>query len=95
MSQRTICTDLLGIQGWEVEPEGVLIEEEAVVVRVRRRSQGGYVCSGCGQGLLFAYDHYRARRVRDFPPWGRRCLLDLRAARVDCPDFGANAEIAG
>ena len=92
MSRRSICTDLLGIQGWEVEPDGVLIDGGEVVVRVRRRSATGYRCSGCGQGLLFAYDHYRPRLVRDFPAWGRHCYLEVRVARVDCPDCGVMIE---
>jgi transposase len=92
MSRSMIVTDLLCIQGWSVDAAGVSIEGDEVIVHVQRQPGTGYTCSGCGQGLLFAYDHYPPRRVRDFPVWGRRTFLELRVARVRCPDCGVMIE---
>lgn len=92
MSQRQIITDLLGIQGWEVEAGGIAVEGEEVVVKVRPVAGRGYRCSGCGEGYLFAYDHLPERRVRDFPVWGRCCYLRMRRARVNCAQCGVCAE---
>lgn len=91
MARKELCTDLLGIQGWEVERNGVRIENDEVIVTIKP-GQPGHVCSGCGQPVLFAYDHYPERRVRDFPAWGRHCYLCVRVARVDCPDCGVRVE---
>jgi transposase len=82
---------LLGIQGWAVAPGGVRIEEDQVIVRVERE-HGGYRCSGCGEGYLFAYDHQPIRKVRDFPAWGRRCYLEVQLARVQCERCGITVE---
>ena len=90
MARNKVCTDLLGIQGWEVT--AVEIEDADVIVSVRRKAEAGTICSGCGQPTLFVYDHYAQRRVRDFPAWGRRCFLSVRVARVDCPDCGVVSE---
>ena len=92
MSQRQNITDLLGIQGWEVEPGGVTLEGEAVVVKIRPVAGSGYRCGGCGEGILFAYDHLPERRVRDFPVWGRRCYLAMRRARVACSRCGVTMQ---
>lgn len=92
MSRRDYVTDLLGIQGWEVEPGGVNICEGEVVVRIRRGEGSGYFCGSCGEGMLFAYDHLAERRVRDFSVWGKACYLQFRRARVDCPRCGVCAE---
>lgn len=86
MARNKVCTDLLGIQGWEVM--AVETENSDVIVSVRRTPGTSRLCSGCGQPVLFVYDHRAERRVRDFPVWGRRCFLSLRVARVDCPDCG-------
>jgi transposase len=90
MARSKVCTDLLGIQGWEVT--AVEIEDTDVVVSVRRKAGTGIVCSGCGQPTLFVHDHHAERRVRDFPAWGRRCFLSVRVARVDCPSCGVVTE---
>ena len=90
MSQKSLFTDLLGIQGWEVE--SVQEEGEDVVVGIRRRQGAGYRCGRCGEGLLFAYDSRGPRRIRDFPIWGRRCFLEVELMRVDCPRCGVVIE---
>jgi len=83
---------LLGIQGWEVVPDGVRIEGERVVVAIRRRAGRGYRCGRCGTGVLFAYDHEPVRQIRDLPLWGRPCWLEVQLARVDCPCCGVTVE---
>jgi transposase len=70
---------------------GVRIEGDEVVVRVERKG-GGYRCSGCGEGYLFAYDHQPLRKLRDFPVWGRRCYLEVQLARVECERCGIVVE---
>ena len=92
MSLRRVCTELLGIQGWEIEVDGVAIEEDALVIQIRRRPGCGYRCGRCGEGLLFGYDQQPARRVRDFPWAGRPCYLEVSFARVDCPSCGVVVE---
>jgi transposase len=91
MSQNSLFTDLLGIQGWRVKADGVRIEEDGVVVEIEPK-RTGFRCACCGQGVLFAYDHQPTRQIRDFPAWGRRCYLEVRLARVDCPDCGVGIE---
>jgi len=81
---------LLGLQGWEVLE--FRIEGEEVTLDIVRGEGTGYRCSGCGQSFLWAYDHGRERRVRDFPVWGRRCWLSFTPARVACPDCGVHVE---
>jgi len=39
-------------------------------------------CTGCGQFMLFASNHYTEHRIRDFPAWGRRCYLSVRVVRA-------------
>ena len=90
MPQNKVCTDLLGIQGWEVT--AVEIKDSDVIVSVQRKPGTGCICSGCGQPTLFVYDHYPEHRVRDFPAWGRRSFLSARVARVDCPSCGVAPE---
>lgn len=92
MSRRSLFTDLLGIQGWEVEPDGIGLENGAVIVKIRRRPGDGFRCGQCGEGLLFAYDRYEPRRIRDFPMWGRPCYLEAELVRVDCPKCGVVIE---
>jgi transposase len=87
-----LFTDLLGIQGWEVQAGGVRLEDGAVIVRIRRRPGTGFRCGQCGEGLLFAYDSYPPRRIRDFPVWARPCFLEAELVRVDCPQCGVTIE---
>lgn len=92
MSQNKVITDLLGLEGWEVSEQGVVIEREEVIVSIRRRRAEGYRCRGCGQKFLFCYDHLPTRKVRDFPVWGRRCYVEFTPARLDCPRCGVLVE---
>lgn len=92
MSREPLFTDLLGIQGWGVVSGGIRIEADgSVTVRISRR-RAGYRCGQCGTGLLFSYDRQGARRIRDFPIWGRRCYLVVEMVRVDCPRCGVVIE---
>lgn len=92
MSLRRVCTELLSIQGWEIEPDGIGVEDGSLIVRIRRRPGRGYRCSRCGEGLLFAYDHQPVRRIRDFPWAGKPCYLEASFARVDCRSCGVVGE---
>ena len=84
--------ELLGIQGWKIASGGITLRGGAVHLHLERESGAGRVCGKCGQGVLFLYDHLEERQVRDFPVWGLRCYLHLRAARVDCPTCGVQRE---
>jgi transposase len=92
MSRKHIVTDLLGIQGWEVEPEGVRIEGEAVWISIRRQSGHGYRCRGCGGVYMWPHDGPWRRTVRDFPVWGRRTFLEFDEYRVRCEACGTHVE---
>ena len=92
MSRGVLFTDLLGIQGWEAEPDGVYREGGAVIVKIRRRPGSGFRCGHCGEGLVFAYDTYESRRIRDYPIWGHPCYLEAKLVRVDCPNCGVVIE---
>jgi transposase len=83
---------LLGLQGWEVIEDEVVVTDEEVVVPIVRSEGVGFRCSVCGQGQLFAYDYQETRRIRDFRVWGRRCWLVCTLARVSCPRCGVRRE---
>jgi transposase len=90
MSQEELITTLLGIPGWKVGQ--VHFVDEEVVVSIERVEGAGYRCRGCGGTFLFCYDHEAARRIRDFPIWGRRCYLEFSPARVGCSRCGVLVE---
>jgi len=92
MSQRKIITDLLGIQGWEIEKDGIEIEADEVFLRIKRKSGTPFRCSECGDQYLFAYDCAQERQVRDFPVWGRRSCLIFTEYRVNCVRCGVHVE---
>jgi transposase len=92
MSRRKLINDLLGIQGWEILEEYVVVRAEEVVVPIVRSKGTSYRCGKCGGVCLLAYDHGVVRRVRDFPVWGRRCWLEFSPARVDCLACGVHVE---
>jgi transposase len=85
MSGRDQISLVLGLQGWEVMPEGVEIDEGVLRLHVVHSPGSGYRCSRCGEGVLFAYDHMESRRIRDFPWAGQPCELAVTLARVACP----------
>jgi transposase len=92
MSRKNLINGLLGLQGWEVMEEEVVLGEEEVVIPIVRGQGESCCCRECGQAFLWAYDHLASRRVRDFPIWGRRCWLEFAPARVDCPRCGVHVE---
>lgn len=92
MSQKKIITDLLGIQGWEIEKDGVKIEEEKVFLRIKRKPGIPFRCGECGNQYLFAYDCAQERMVRDFPVWGRKSWLIFKEYRVKCASCGVHVE---
>jgi transposase len=92
MSQREVITDLMGIQGWEVEPDGIKIDRGVVFVRIRRKPGTFFKCAECGSQYLFCQEKSRLRVVRDFPIWGRKCYLVFGEARVNCDRCGVHVE---
>jgi len=88
MSRKNLINGLLGLQGWEVMQEEVVVGEQEVVIAIVRSQGASCCCRGCGQTFLWAYDHLESRRVRDFPLWGRRrwgkaACLGVEAACTD------------
>jgi transposase len=62
------------------------------IVRVHlERTQQGYICSGCGQGVLQGYDH-AWQELRHLTWWQHQCILRFQRYRVDCPDCGVRTE---
>jgi len=86
-----VYTDLLGIQGWEIQPDGIDLDAE-VIVRIRPRMHLPHSCHRCRKTDLPVYDRLPTRLVRDFPIWGRRCWLEVQPVRVNCPDCGVGVE---
>jgi len=91
MSRRSVITELLGLQGWNVAKDGMTIGEEDVVVGIERERGLGYECSRCGETTLAYYDQLPRRRVRDFPVWGRRSWVEFTPVRVQCRRCGGIA----
>jgi len=92
MSHSKIITDLLGMQGWEIEKNGIEIEDDKVLVRIKRKAGIPFRCGECGDQYLFAYDCAQERIVRDFPIWGRQSWLIFREYRVNCVRCGVHVE---
>ena len=92
MSRKDVVTDLLGIQGWEVEPEGIVRDDTSVRISIRRGAGHGYRCRGCKTAYLYAHDGPWRRVVRDFPVWGRKTFLEFDEYRVRCRTCGTHAE---
>jgi transposase len=94
MSRRDVSTVILGLQGWEIMDQGMVVDQETedLTIHIVATMGTGYRCSRCGAGMLFAYDHMETRHIRDFPWAGRRCDLELTLARVDCPTCGVAVE---
>lgn len=90
MSPEELIKGLVGLQGVDVIE--VVSAEEEVVVSIAHAAGTGYRCCGCGQNFLWAYDHLRRRRIRDFPVWGKRSYVEYTPARVSCPDCGVHVE---
>jgi len=55
------------------------------------RTRQGYICSGCGQGLLHGYDH-AWQELRHLPLWQHQTILYFPRYRVDCPNCGVRVE---
>ena len=92
MSLIKVCTDILQIQGWEIQAGEVRLESEAIIIPIRRKRRVGCRCSRCGQGTLFIHEHTSVRRIQDTPWAGKRVFLEVSLARVDCPDCGVVIE---
>lgn len=92
MSLKKVCTDILKIQGWEILAHDVRIENESIIVPIRRRKGTGLRCSRCGKGVLFVHDHTTPRKIQDIPWAGYRVFLEASLARVNCPDCGVAVE---
>lgn len=92
MSREQAITELLGLQGVEVVPGGVTITDDELVLELVHEAGSGFVCGSCGESCLLAYDYLAARRIRDFPVFGKRCTLVFGAARVWCGTCGVKRE---
>jgi transposase len=73
-----------------VEQLGTEAGQSQVRVHLERTRQG-YICSGCGQGLLHGYDHSWQER-RHLTLWQHQTILRFPRYRVDCPDCGVVVE---
>jgi transposase len=91
--QLDYLTALLGIQGYRVIGlDRIDGAPGASAVRLHlERTRRGYICSGCGQGLLHGYDHAWQER-RHLTLWQHQTILRFPRYRVDCPDCGVRAE---
>jgi len=91
--QRDYLTELLGIQGYRViDLDRIGDGPGRSIVRVHlERTQQGYICSGCGQGVLQGYDH-AWQELRHLTWWQHQCILRFQRYRVDCPDCGVRTE---
>ncbi len=81
----TNLNDLFGISGWEIKSYS-FDSEIQVTFHLERKAGHHYECGGCKTKLLFCYDHYNKRRVRDLSIWGYRTILEFSQVRVSCPE---------
>jgi len=83
---------LLGIQGYRVGAVDQIVDSLGCAVRFHlERAWQGYICSGCGQGVLQGYDH-SWQEVRHLTLWQHQTILRFPRYRVDCPDCGVRTE---
>jgi len=81
----TNLSDLFGISGWAIKNYSLDPVEGRVTLHLERSAGHYYKCGGCRKELLFCYDHYDNRIVRDLPLWGYQCFIDFSQVRVFCP----------
>jgi len=67
------------------------LDEPAIEIAIRPRSNGRPTCSGCGQRRA-GYDSLPERRFRHVPLWGLPVFFRYRRRRVHCPQCGVVAE---
>lgn len=91
--QPDYLTELLGIQGYRViRAEQIGKELGRSMVRITlERARQGYICSGCGQGVLHGYDH-DWQELRHLMLWQHQTIILFPRYRVDCPDCGVRVE---
>lgn len=90
--QTDCLTTLLGIQGYRVSAVDEVGAPFGGAVRFHlERMRQGYICGGCGQGLLQAYDH-TWQELRHLTLWQHQTILRFQRYRVDCPDCGVRTE---
>lgn len=94
--QPDYLTGLLGIQGYRVTTvEGIGNEPGRSMARVHlERTRQGFICGGCGQGVLQGYDH-AWQELRHLTLWQHQTILRFPRYRVDCPDCGVRTEALG
>lgn len=86
-------TGLLGIQGFRVSAvEQVSEGADRGLIRVElERTRIGFICDGCGQGVLQGYDHTWQER-RHLMLWQHQTIVRFPRHRVNCPDCGIRTE---
>jgi transposase len=84
--ERRVLARLLGVEGAVVE--GVLVEDEAIVVWVRPRRRDASRCGVCGRRAR-GYDRGEgARRWRALDLGSTKAFVQSEAPRVECPRHG-------
>jgi transposase len=62
------------------------------LVRIHlERTRQGFICGGCGQGVLHSYDH-SWQELMHLTLWRHQTVLRFPRYRVDCPDCGVRTE---
>lgn len=86
-------TGLLGIQGYRVSAvEHVAKGAGGGLVRLQlERTRVGFICEGCGQGVLQGYDH-TWQELRHLMLWQHQTIVRFPRYRVNCPDCGIRTE---
>ena len=77
---------LLGIAGWEIKSITLNELEAEVILHLEHEYSAYYQCGCCKERIMFCYDHYSERKVRDLSIFGFRCFLSFSQARVRCPN---------
>ncbi len=78
-------TELLNLQDWQIINIRTNSDDTEVIFNLFKPSDLGHECSRCSTQVLFAYDRYNERMIRDFPVFGKKVFLSFSQSRVYCP----------
>lgn len=78
-------TNVLGLQGWIVKSYDENAEKNTITLYIEKDPELGFTCSKCGCKVMFSYDKYKERLVRDHPLSGKKVFVSFSQSRVDCP----------